>query len=143
MDDLLNPGPTKMDDLLNPGPDEFEADEQNEGTLIEITDRVFLDADAAHREHLVTKSFPAHVALGEFYPAVRDALDAFVEAAIALDLAPPASDRPDTLEMLESSYADLMEDRDETCQGDPTLENLHDEITAVYLKAIFKLKRLS
>jgi hypothetical protein len=113
----------------------------------DLIDTVFTDADEAHKAHLLTTSFAAHAALGEFYPAVRVALDAFVEAAIALDAALDPEDMPadraETLEMLETSYVELLDKREGVCQENPTLLTLHDEITAVYLKAIFSLKRLS
>ena len=48
----------------------------------------------------------------------------------------------DLLGRLESSYVALVNAREESCGGDATLENLHDEIAGVYLKAIYQLKRL-
>lgn len=106
--------------------------------LVELT---FGDADAAHRAHLTNQSYAQHMALGDFYDAVRSATDDFVEAGIALDLPLPAEDTPDMLARLEESYTKLIDTRDINCQRNSTLENLHDEIEAVYLKAIYKLKR--
>lgn len=106
--------------------------------LVELT---FGDADAAHRAHLTTQSHAQHEALGEFYDAVRSATDAFVEAAIALDIPLPEGGDANMLTRLEESYASLIDGRDQHCMRDQTLENLHDEIAAVYLKAIYKLKR--
>lgn len=107
----------------------------------EIIDLVFADADEAHREHLLAESLSQHEALGEFYAGARVAVDAFVEAAIALDLPLPEDREPDMLKRLEGSYVQLMEGRDAACAGDATLENLHDELAAVYLATIYKLKR--
>jgi len=101
----------------------------------------FGDADAAHLAHLTTRSHGQHEALGEFYDAVRSTTDAFVEAAIALDIPPPEGADADMLLRLEESYTSLIEGRDQHCMRDPTLENLHDEIAATYLKVIYKLKR--
>lgn len=109
----------------------------------QLIDLVFDDADTAHREHLLSESFSQHEALGEFYDAVRTKLDSFVEAAIALDIPLPEHTEPDMLSRLEGSYVKLVESREASCQGDATLENLHDELAAVYLRAIFKLKRLA
>lgn len=105
----------------------------------DLIDLTFGDADAAHRTHLTTQSHAQHLALGDFYGDVRAATDAFVEAAIGLDL--KLSQGPDMLARLEDSYATLVEDRERQCMNNPTLENLHDEIAAVYLKAIYRLKR--
>jgi Family of unknown function (DUF5856) len=108
----------------------------------EIIDLVFDDADQAHREHLLSESYAEHEALAEFYDGARGALDAFVEAAIALDLPLPEDREPSMLQRLEGSYVTLAEGREATCGGDATLQNLHDELAAVYLKAIYRLKRL-
>lgn len=108
--------------------------------LIELT---FGDADAAHLAHLTTRSLSQHEALGEFYDAVRSATDAFVEAAIGLDIPPPEGADAGMLVRLEESYISLIEGRDQHCMRNPTLENLHDEIAAAYLKVIYKLRRFT
>jgi len=109
----------------------------------EIIDLVFGDATEAHREHLLAESLSQHEALGEFYASAREAVDAFTEAAIGLDLPPPEDREPDMLARLEASYVQLVDGRDGACQGNPTLENLHDGITHAYAKAIYKLKRFT
>ncbi len=109
----------------------------------DLLDLVFDDITQSHREHLLSESYAQHEALGEFYADARDALDSFVEAAIALDLPLPEDREPDMLARLEASYVTLAEGREAACGGDATLENLHDELAAVYLKAIYKLKRLA
>ena len=43
---------------------------------------------------------------------------------------------------LSSPSKPTLDGRDVACQGNPTLENLHDGITHAYAKAIYKLKRL-
>ena len=108
----------------------------------QLIDVVFADADEAHRQHLATESFAEHEALGEFYDEVRGAVDAFVESAIGLDIPAPASPDTPVLNKLEESYIALKDMRDGLCQQDTTLENLFDNITACYTKALFKLKRL-
>lgn len=104
---------------------------------------VFDNADAAHRQHLLSEKLSEHLALGEFYVSAREKLDAFVEAAIALDMPlPPLAGTP-ILDQLESGYVELVEMRDSACQNNPTLLNLFDELTATYTAAIYKLKRLA
>jgi len=109
----------------------------------EILDLVFDDADAAHREHLLAESLSQHEALGEFYEGAREAVDSFIEAAIALELPLPEDREASMLKRLEASYVSLVDGRERACQGDATLENLHDELAAVYLKAIYKLRRFT
>lgn len=106
-------------------------------------DLVFADADAAHREHLLAESLSQHEALGEFYEGARDAVDSFIEAAIGLELPLPEDREPNMLTRLERSYIELIEGRDVACAGDPTLENLYDGVTSVYVKAIYKLRRFT
>lgn len=109
----------------------------------EILDTVFDDADLAHREHLLAESLSVHEALGEFYAGVRVAVDAFVESAIGLDVPPPEHPTDDIIARLEASYVTLIEGRDAACQDDPTLLNLHDEVTRNYTAVLYKLKRFT
>jgi len=106
----------------------------------ELLDVVFANADAAHRQHLASESFAEHEALGEFYADARVAADAFTEAAIGLDVPPPDGDDP--IAVIEGGLIELADMRERVCQDNPTLLNLFDELTAVYARALFKLKRL-
>lgn len=108
-----------------------------------LVKQVFKDADDAHREHLLTRSYAQHVALGDFYEGARGALDSIAEAYIALGMDLPSDPKGSPLKQLEDSYVELEGMKEEICKGIATLENLYDELTAVYLSAIYKLKRLS
>lgn len=98
-------------------------------------------ADSSHIAHLSSRSYAEHMALGEFYEGARAAVDAFIEAAIGDGLPVPGFDGGAILAQIEKQYEKLCEERDDTCQGCPVLENLHDELTGVYVKAVYKLKR--
>jgi DNA-binding ferritin-like protein len=100
---------------------------------------VFEDADAAHKQHLATETLQEHEALGEFYSSVRDAVDATAEAIIAIGQVPSAE--PDMLARLQNSFREL-ESMRSVCDEVKPIENLFDNIGAVYLKAIYKLARL-
>lgn len=106
-----------------------------------LIDTVFKTADQAHIQHLGSESYAEHMALGEFYAGAREALDAFVEAAIGLDMPAPVKTNPPILQQLEDGYVELVEMRDEVCAGATVLENLFDNLTAAYATAIYKLKR--
>lgn len=106
-----------------------------------LLDVVFDNADTAHRQHLASERFAEHEALGEFYAGARAAADAFTEAAIGLDVPAPTG-AMDIVHEIEAGLIDLSEMRDDMCQGNRTLLNLFDELTAVYARALFKLKRL-
>lgn len=107
----------------------------------DLIDIVFANADSAHRQHLASESLSEHEALGEFYTAAREAADTFAEAAIGMDV-PPPSGSTDIVTELEGGLIDLTDMRERVCQDSPLLLNKFDELTAVYARALFKLKRL-
>lgn len=110
---------------------------------LELFDIVNEDATEAHIGHLTTESFARHDALGGFYTAARDQVDMFIEASFALGVDDPIKDTSgDVEESLNETYIELVAERDGLCHGDATLENLYDNITATYLSALYKLKRL-
>ena len=98
---------------------------------------VFADADMAHQQHLATKSYAEHVALGEFYSGVREKFDALAESLVAMGQRVPAANAP-MVSRLQQSFTQLQELR-AVCDGVPAAENLFDEIGACYLGAIYKL----
>lgn len=106
----------------------------------ELLDVVFANADTAHRQHLASESFAEHAALGEFYAAVREAADAFTEAAIGMDVPPPEAEA-DIVGELEGGLIDLTDMREQVCQGSPILLNKFDELTGIYTRALYRLKR--
>jgi hypothetical protein len=111
---------------------------------------LFLARDVAHSVHLNTRSYSKHKALRHFYEDVLDAADKFAEAyqgrhgligPISLKSA-----RKDgaILPFLEDSLNYIEENRYKVCgKTDTTLQNIIDEIIAVYLSAIYKLKFLA
>ena len=110
--------------------------------LDEIIDLVFETTNEAHLRHLVTGNHAEHVALGEFYNSARETLDKFVEVAIGLDVTPPEAVTADAqISRLEAAMVDLAESRAGACQDNPTLLAIHDELTGVYAKALYMLKR--
>ena len=106
-----------------------------------LLDVVFTNADSAHRQHLASESFSEHEALGEFYANARVAADAFVEAAVGLDVPPPDGDK-NIIHAIEAGLLDLTDMREEVCQDNPLLLNLFDNMSAVYARALYRLKRL-
>lgn len=106
-----------------------------------LVDTVLGTANTAHIAHLASRSYAEHMALGEFYDGAREAVDAFIEAAIGDGMPVPGFDGGPILAQIEKEYENLSGARGDICQGCPTLENLYDELMAVYVKAIYKLKR--
>lgn len=111
---------------------------------------LFLARDVTHSAHLNTRSYAKHQALGEFYDEVIDLADKFAEAyqgrkgligPISLQSATKTNN---VLEFLEDSLKSLEAMRYEVCdKSDTPLQNIIDEIIALYLSTLYKLKFLA
>ena len=105
----------------------------------ELIDFLLETADLAHKEHLATGSYAAHMALGGFYEGLRSDTDTLAEALLALGNEVTGTD--DIEVELKERYRRLLEMRD-ICDGDKAVENLFDTVAANFLSAIYKLDRL-
>lgn len=109
---------------------------------------LFLSRDIAHREHLKTTSYAAHVALQEFYEGIIPLADQLAEtyqgrygAIKNIPYLKPEgeADVADELEFQLDEIENLRQDAfDKT---DTALQNLVDEIVAQYLQTLYKLRR--
>lgn len=115
----------------------------------ELVSRTFTMRDAAHREHFRTDSYARHVALGEFYAELPDAVDALVESYQGMfdlvgdfDVMLPTG-KYDIESQMQDDIDWLQATRDDTCQEDPSLLALLDDVVALYQRTLFKLKRLA
>lgn len=110
---------------------------------------LFFARDAAHREHLRTRSFAHHMALGEFYAAIIDLADKFAEAYQGeYDLIPDFDfvSMPvfDIEEELRNQVAWIKKNRGSVCPlTDTPLQNIIDEIVGQYRATLYKLKFLA
>lgn len=116
----------------------------------ELISRVFYARNVAHFEHWNANgvgSNARHMALGEFYDAVIDAIDALVEAyqgAFEL-VGPPKAPKTKADEILLILVEDsgwIEKNHEAICKGNRAVANLLDGVTEVYLKAIYKLRNL-
>jgi hypothetical protein len=114
----------------------------------EIIAILFLSRDIAHREHLKTTSYAAHVALQEFYEGIIPLADDLAETYQGVYgqlktipyLKPEGAESIDDelefqLEEVESLRYDIFK-KDETA-----LQNIVDEIVALYMRTLYKLRR--
>jgi hypothetical protein len=116
----------------------------------QLISRVFYARNLAHFAHWRAQnegSYAKHIALGEFYDGVIDAIDPLVEAYQgAYDLIgtiPVPSDTPtDPLKCLEADAKWIEENHEGICKGNRAVANLIDTLTGVYLSAIYKLRNL-
>ena len=111
---------------------------------------LFLARDVAHSTHLNTRSFAKHSALNTFYDEVIDLADKFAEAyqgkygLIGPISLMSAKKTNNILEFLEGQLADIEEMRYKVVdKSDTALQNIIDEIVALYLSTIYKLKFLA
>lgn len=112
--------------------------------------KLLADRSAAHVAHWRTGSYSAHVALGEFYAALTELLDGFVEQyqgyygkrmepkVVGLAVSADGID-----EMLEMSCEWIEANRYKVCdREDTSLQNTIDEIVALYQTTLYKLRML-
>ena len=110
--------------------------------------RVFAARNATHIAHWKTKSFSEHMALGDFYDGVIDTVDKLVECYQGnfglIGVVPQNGGvvMGDTLKALEQDVVWIANNREKICGEVDALENIVDELTALYLKTIYKLKHL-
>lgn len=109
---------------------------------------LFLSRDFAHKEHLNSKSYAEHVALGAFYDEIVDLADSLVEAwqgrnlDLIGDIPVLQSPKGETLSVIRRHLEVLEDSRDCIPKEDSALNNIVDEIVALYLSTIYKLKFL-
>jgi len=116
------------------------------GRLIAL---LFLSREFAHREHLRTKSYAQHMALGAFYEGIVGIADSIAEAYQGrheiIDI--PYLDAPpkgDAVSVLEKQLAAIEKLRYTAVpKEDTAIQNLIDEAVELYLSTLYKLRNLS
>lgn len=111
---------------------------------------LFASRDQAHRAHLLTKSHAQHMALGEFYEEIVDHADKLAEVTMGtygafteIPVEPPARGAIDAA--LEA-HLNKIEDLRAAFGGkacDRPIENLLDEVGALFAQTLYKLRNLS
>ena len=116
----------------------------------ELIARVFYARNVAHFEHWRAEGvggYARHVALGEFYDKVIDAIDALVEAyqgAFELigTVPAPKTKAEDILMILIEDAEWIETNHERICKGNRAVANLIDSVTDVYLTTTYKLRNL-
>ena len=111
---------------------------------------LFLARDVTHSVHLNTRSFAKHKALQKFYEGVVGLADDFAEAyqgrhgligPISLQSAKKTGN---IIEFLQDSLAEIEANRFKVCEEkDSAIQNIIDEVVALYLSTLYKLKFLA
>ena len=106
--------------------------------------RLFELRDAAHVEHLKTRSFAAHSALNTFYDELLDLADGFVESyqgkygIVNIEI---KSTKPENFLSFLEEFAKYVESSREVFK-DEFLKNQVDEIASLAFSTIYKLTYL-
>ena len=111
---------------------------------------LFLARDVTHSVHLNTRSYAKHKALGKFYESIIGLADDFAEAyqgrhgligPISLQSAKKTSN---VIEFLQDQLAEIEANRYKFCEeSDTAIQNIIDEIVALYLSSLYKLRFLA
>lgn len=111
---------------------------------------LFLGRDVAHSVHLNTRSFAKHMALQGFYEEIVGLADSFAEAyqgkhglmgPISLMSAKKTTN---IVEFLQDQMDEIEAERYKIVDKDCTpLHNIIDEIVALYLSTLYKLRFLA
>lgn len=114
-----------------------------------LIEKVFSTRNAAHLEHWRTKSFAAHMALGELYEALIESIDELVEAhqgvapLVNVGELPVQTKVVNIVARLETDLEWISKNRKEITGDRPGIDNILQELEGVYMKALYKLKHLS
>jgi len=116
----------------------------------ELIARVFYARNVSHFEHWQANgvgAYARHVALGEFYDGVIDALDKLVEAyqgafELVGTVSAPKTKAEDILAILVEDAGWIEKNHEKICKGNRAVANLVDGVTEVYLTTTYKLRNL-
>lgn len=111
---------------------------------------LFLARDVTHSVHLNTRSYSKHKALQKFYENIIELADNFAEAyqgrhglmgPISLQTAKKTTN---VVEFLENQLEEIEADRYKISdKDDSVIQNLIDEILALYLSTLYRLRFLA
>jgi hypothetical protein len=111
---------------------------------------LFLARDVTHSVHLNTRSYSKHKALQRFYENIIELADNFAEAyqgrhglmgPISLQSAKKTTN---VIDFLQGQLEEIEADRYKVCdETDTAIQNLIDEIVALYLATLYKLRFLA
>ena len=115
------------------------------GDIATLIVRVFATRKASHKAHWATASYAQHMALGDFYDALPDKIDAIVEAIQGNTGQRVKTDAPEVgalLSQIEAEADWIKAQRSTIAQGVPAIENMLDDLAGAYLAAAYKLRML-
>ena len=115
--------------------------------VAKIVGIMFASRDFAHRAHLKTPDYSKHMALNSFYLEIIELADDLAEVGqgmfglMSIPTVTFKSDVSDPIKGLTAQMNAVLEEADGCSVG--ALKNIVDEIQALYLKTLYKMKYLS
>jgi len=115
----------------------------------ELICKVFATRGYAHLAHWATGSYAEHVALGDFDDELVDGIDKLVEAyqgtfGLIKGITLEYCDAPeDIVKHISAELIWMNNNCEEITKDLASLDNILQELQAVYMKALYKLKNLS
>ena len=114
----------------------------------EIIGILFHGRNVAHKEHLRTKSYAQHKALGNFYDNVIDLADKLAEAyqgdeGIMQDIPLIGKDAVEPIADFLERQMNSIETLRHEASTRTAIQNIIDEVIGLYLSTIYKLRNLS
>ena len=132
---------------------EFAKSRQDDTALAGLIAKVFATRNLLHFSHWMTGSYAAHMAMGDLYDEVIDAIDDVVECYQGAfgKLSPEALTTSQTsfpladagiIERVKGDMAWVAANREAVTHGDSSLSNLVDVLIGAMQKATYKLENL-
>lgn len=115
----------------------------------ELVTRVFATRGFVHLSHWKTNSYAEHMALGDLYEDLICAIDKLVEAyqgtfGLLKDIKLDGGTCPENIvKHLSTELIWINNNSTEITQDMTAIDNILQELQAVYMKALYKLKNLS
>ena len=114
----------------------------------EIIGLLFHARNIAHKEHLKTKSYAQHMALGSFYEDVIDLADKLAEAyqgdeGIMKDIPLFNKEADCMIDDFLVKQVNMIEKLRTSATKRTAIQNIIDEVISLYLSTIYKLRNLS
>lgn len=117
--------------------------------ICDLISKAFTTRNLLHMAHWNTKSYAAHMALGDLYDQIIDDIDEIVEVfqgkfGLISDLHCDKAELPkDICAHVKAEAKWVEENRIFISRGDSSIENLIDNLTAAYAKTVYKLENLT
>ena len=116
--------------------------------IAEMVGIMFMSRTYSHMAHLLTPSYSKHMALNEFYEGIVEFADTLAEAGqgqwgkLSIPVVPFKGDTTEPIVTLEA-HLTMLKRLGKTCTEHPYLDNILQEIEALYRSTLYKLKELS